>query len=94
MLGLQAFQQCQQGSLLGLCTRVVGLPVLVQASFVADAERVPVVALGMGADELLVACLVGVSVAGDVVVVAGEAEPRPVVGDERGDGKRLVAACG
>ena len=94
MLFLQAPQQCEQRLFLHGRASVGRFTLLVETTFVADAERVPVVALGMGTDELLVACLVGVSVAGDVVVVAGEAEPRPVVGDERGDGKRLVAACG
>jgi len=53
-----------------------------------------VVATGMGADEVLVACLVDGAVAGDVVVVAGEAEALLVVSDERGDGVGAVLAGG
>ena len=47
---------------------------------------------GMGTGEVLVACLVHLAVAGDVVVVAGEAETGLVAGDEGGDGDFAVAA--
>ena len=47
---------------------------------------------GMGTGEVLVACLVHLAVAGDVVVVAGEAETGLVAGDEGGDGEFAVAA--
>jgi hypothetical protein len=55
---------------------------------------VAVVAVGVGTYELLVAGLVGASVACDVVVVAGEAEAIRVTADEGCHGKALVAASG
>ena len=53
-----------------------------------------VVAVGMGADELFVARLVGTAVARDVVVVAGEPEAIRVTAYECCHGKALVAAGG
>ena len=91
---LQATEQAQQGALLAGCAGVGGVAVLVEASFVADAERVLVVAYGMGAHQLLVARLVGPTVAGDVVVVARESEPFRVTADEGSHGKVLVRARG
>ena len=74
---LQAAEQAQQGTFLGFGARVGGMAMLVKAPFVADTERVLIVALGMGANQLFVACLVGPAVVGDVVVVARESEPNP-----------------
>ena len=56
---------------------------LVETPFVADAQRVLVIACGMGTDQLFVACLVGLAVAGDVVVVACESESFRVTADGR-----------
>ena len=91
---LQATEQAQQGAFLTGRAGVVGIAVLVEAPFVADAERVLVVAYGVGTDQLLVARLVGPAVAGDVVVVAGESEPFRVTADEGCHGKVLVRARG
>ena len=91
---LQATEQAQQGAFLAGRAGVVGIAVLVEAPFVADAERVLVVAYGMGAHQLFVARLVGPAVAGDVVVVARESESFRVTADEGCHGKVLVAARG
>jgi len=91
---LQAAKQHQQGLLLlvgpcvGMCT------VLIKSTFVANAEAMLVVASGMGADELLMARLVGLAVAGYVVVVTRKTEPFHVTTDERCHGKVLVTARG
>jgi len=90
----QATEQAQQGAFLAGCAGVGGVAVLVEAALVADAERVLVVAYGMGAHQLLVARLVGPAVAGDVVVVARESEPFRVTADEGCHGKVLVRARG
>ena len=91
---LQATEQAQQGVFLAGCAGVVGFAVLIETPFVADAERVLVVAYGMGAHQLFVARLVGPAVAGDVVVVARESESFRVTADEGCHGKVLVRARG
>ena len=91
---LQAMEQAQQGAFLFRCAGVCGVAVFVEAPFVADAERVLVVAYGMGAHQLFVARLVGPAVAGDVVVVARESEPFRVTADEGCHGKVLFRARG
>ena len=53
-----------------------------------------VVAYGVGTDQLFVSRLVGLAVAGDVVVVAGESEPFRVTADECCHGKASVTARG
>ena len=53
-----------------------------------------VVAYGVGADQLFVARLVGLAVAGDVVVVARESEAIRVTADEGCHGKATVTARG
>ena len=91
---LQATEQAQQGAFLAGGAGVGGVAVLVQATFVADAERVLVVAYGVGAHQLFVARLIGPAVAGDVVVVARESEPFRVTADKGCHGKVLVRARG
>ena len=91
---LQATEQAQQGAFLAGCAGVGSVAVFVEAPFVADAERVLIVAYGVGAHQLLVARLVGPTVAGDVVVVARESEPFRVTADEGCHGKVLVRARG
>ena len=91
---LQATEQAQQGAFLAGRAGVGGIAVLVEAPFVTDAERVLVVAYGVGAHQLFVARLVGPAVAGDVVVVARESEPFRVTADEGCHGKVLVRARG
>ena len=63
-------------------------------AFVADAERVLVVAYGVGTDQLFVARLVGPAVACDVVVVARKSEAIRVTADECCHGKASVTARG
>jgi len=63
--------------------------VFVKSTLVAYAERVLVIASGMGADELFVACLISCAVAGDVVVIAGESEAVLLAADEGGGGRAL-----
>ena len=91
---LQATEQAQQSTFLGFGVGVGGVAVFVEAPFVADTERVLVVAYGVGAHQLFVARLVGPAVAGDVVVVARESESFRVTADEGCHGKVLVRARG
>ena len=79
---LQTAEQVQQGTFLGSGACVVGVATLVQPSLVAHAKAVLVVAPGMCPYKVLVARLVGLSVAGDVVVVAREPEALGMVPDE------------
>jgi len=79
---LQATEQAQQGAFLAGCASVGGVAVLVVATFVAYAERMLVVAHGVGTDQLFVARLVGPAVACDVVVVARKSEAIRVTADE------------
>ena len=92
--GLQLFQQPEQCAFLPRGAGVGSSAVLVQATFVAYAERMLVVAHGMGTDQLLVSRLVGLAVAGDVVVVARESEAIRVTADECCHGKASVTARG
>ena len=94
MLFLQATQQCEQRLFLHGRACVGRITLLVETTFVADAERVPVVVFGMGTDQILVARLVGLAIAGDVIVVARESELVLVTSDEGCHGKILVAARG
>ena len=91
---LQATEQAQQGALLLQCAGVGGIAMLIEAPFVADAERVLVVAYGVGTDQLFVARLVGRPVACDVVVVARKSEAIRVTADECCHGKASVTARG
>ena len=91
---LQTAEQAQQGAFLLGCAGVGGIAMLIEAPFVADAERVLVVAYGVGAHQLFVARLVGPAVTGDVVVIARESEPFRVTADEGCHGKVLARARG
>ena len=86
----QVLQQGPEGRLLFGGAGVLRSALGVQSTLVADADAVLVVVAGVGADEVLVAGLVHLAVAGDVVVVAGESEPAVVAGDERRHRKGLV----
>ena len=66
----------------------------VETTLVAHTQRVLVIAPCMGAHQLFVACLVDLSVTGDVVVIARKSETVLVTADEGGDGEVLVAPCG
>ena len=65
-----------------------------QSAFVANANRVLVVAYGVGTHQVLVPRLVHLSVAGDVVVVAGEPEACVVPGYHVLHREPTVAPCG
>ena len=93
VLRLQSYQQFQQRKLLCFCPCVGRLSVFVQATLVADAERMLVIALGVSTDELFMACLIYRSVASDVVVVARETEAVSMTADKSGHRKRAVTAC-
>lgn len=82
VVGLEGFQEGPKGGLLLRGAGVGFYAFGVDASFVADADGVLVVVTGMGTDEVLMAGLVDFAVAGDVVVVSGEAEALLVVSDE------------
>ena len=86
----EAFQEGVQGGLLFRGAGVLGSALGVQSTLVADADGVLVVVAGVGADEVLVARLVHLAVAGDVVVVAGESVSAVVAGDERRHREGLV----
>jgi len=79
---LQQAEQCEQRVLLCRCPGVFRLALWVQPALVAYAQRMFVVSLGMSTHKVLVACLVQLSVAGNVVVVAGESEAVPMAADE------------
>ena len=80
--------------LLGGSARVGSFAVLVQATLIADADGVLVVAFGMCPYQVLVPCLVHLSVAGNVVMIACEPEAGVVVGNKVLDGVPAVAAGG
>lgn len=82
VVGLERFQEGPEDGLLLRGASVGFYAFGVDASFVADADGVLVVVTGMGTDEVLMAGLVDFAVAGDVVVIAGEAEAFLVVSDE------------
>ena len=88
----ERLEQGVQSGFLRCGAGVLGTALGVETSFVADADGVLVVVAGMGAGEVLVAGLVQLAVALNVVVVAGEAEAAVVAGDERGHGERPVLA--
>ena len=92
VIDAKRLEQGVQSGFLRCSARVLGTALGVETALVADADAVLVVVAGMGAGEVLVAGLIYLAVAGDVVVVAGEAEAAVVVGDEPRDGVRLVLA--
>ena len=80
--------------LLGGSARVGSFAVLVQATLIADADGVLVVVFGMCPYQVLVPCLVHLSVAGNVVMIACEPEAGVVIGNKVLDGVPTVAASG
>lgn len=76
------------------CPGIFGTTLGVETSFIADANAVLVVVLGMGAGEVFMTRLVHLTITGDVIVVGGEAETGLMAGDEVSDRKRTVAARG
>ena len=94
MLSLQLLQQLQQSLLLRFRPCVGHFSMFIVAAFVAYTQRMAVVTLGVSTDQLLMPCLVGRAVAGDVVVVASESEAVGVAADEGGHREWTVAARG
>ena len=91
---LQSSQQLQQSLLLCFCPCVGRLPLFVQATLVADTERMFVIAFGVGTDELFMARLVRPTVASDVVVITRETEAVSMTADESYYRERAVTARG
>ena len=71
VIGLQSSKQGDESMLLGRGAGVAGLAVGIEASLIANANRVGVVATGMGSNHILGAALVEMAILGDVVMVAG-----------------------
>ena len=92
VVGLQRLQQVPHGSLLGFGPRVCGTAVGGETALLTDTDGVLVVVAGMYPRQILMACLIHLTIAGDIIVVAGEAETILMAGDERRDGERLVLA--
>ena len=94
VLLLQSSQQFQQSLLLCFCSCVGRLPLFVQATLVADTERMLVIALGVSTDELFMARLVSRTVASDVVVITRETETVSMTADKGCYRERAVTARG
>ena len=71
VISLQSTKQSDEGMLLGRSAGVVGLAISIKTSLIANANRVGVVATGMGSNHILGAALVEMAILGDVVMVAG-----------------------
>ena len=79
---LQRLQQGVQGCLLFPGPRVGVIAVLIKSALIAEANRVLVVVAGVRPWQILVPRLVHLSVAGNIVVVAGEPEAGVVAGNQ------------
>ena len=71
VIGLQSPKQGNEGMLLGRGTGVAGFALGIETSLIANANRVGVVATGMGSNHILRAALVEDAILGDVIMVAG-----------------------
>ena len=71
VIGLQSSKQGDEGMLLGRGAGVVGFAIGIEASLIANANRMGVIATGMGSNHILGAALVEFAILGDVVMVAG-----------------------
>jgi len=76
--------------LLCLGTCVGRMTVGKEAALIADANGMLIIVAGMGSNQVLMTGLIDLTIAGDVVVVAGEAETGLVAGDEPSDRERTV----
>ena len=81
-----------QGGLLFPGPRVGRTAIGSETSLVADSDGVLVVVAGMGADEILMTRLVHMTIAGNVIMVAGEPETGIVTGYQVLNGEPAVAA--
>lgn len=90
VVDLQGAKQRHEGALLGRGTGVGGLAIGIEASLIADADGMGIVATGMGTNHLLGAALVQLAVLGDVIMVARSLKaPTLVAGLEVLGGKVL-----
>ena len=71
VIGLQSPKQGDEGMLLGRGASVAGFAFGIETSLIANANRVGVVATGMGSNHILGAALVEDAILGDVIMVAG-----------------------
>lgn len=94
MCCLQPPEQCEQCLLLSSGARVGAAALRIEASLVAHAERVLVVARGVCPFQMFVSRLVALPVARDIVVIARVSEAFGMAAYECHDGKGLVGACG
>ena len=79
VIGLQGTKQSDEGMLLGRGAGVVGFTVGIEASLIANANRVGVVAEGMGSNHILGAALVEFAILRDVIMVASGLETSSLV---------------
>ena len=71
VIGLQSTKQSDEGLLLGRGAGVVGFAIGIEASLIANANRMGVIATGMGSNHIFGAALVEMAILGYVVMVAG-----------------------
>ena len=74
VIGLQSTKQGDEGLLLGRSAGVGGFAVGIETSLIANANRVGVVAEGMGSYHILRAAFMEFAILRDVVMVAGGLE--------------------
>ena len=79
IVGLQSTQQGDEGLLLGRSTSVSSFALGIETSLIANANRVGVVAEGMGSNHILGAALVEFAILGDVIMVASGLETSSLV---------------
>ena len=96
VIHLQGSKQGDEGSTLGRCPGIGSAAFLIQASFIADADRVSIVMSGMHTDLSFVTGLIELAILLNVVVIADAfpVEPGIVAGTQHVDRKALVAAGG
>jgi hypothetical protein len=70
VIGLQGPKQGDEGMLLGRGAGVIGFAIGIETSLIANANRMGVVATGMGSNHILGAALVELAILGDVIMVA------------------------
>jgi hypothetical protein len=71
VIGLQSTKQGDEGMLLGRGAGVAGFAIGIEASLIANANRMGVIATGMGSNHIFGAALVEFAILGDVIMVAG-----------------------
>ena len=81
-----------EGGFLSLGAGVGFTTLLIETTFVTNTNGVLIVVAGMSADEIFMTGLIDLAVAGDVIVIAGEAETGLVTGYQVFHGEGTVAA--